>query len=390
MKVRFAIPGLCAMCAFCAMCAMCAAASAAPPATKPAELLRDDSPQALLKEWAKEKADDEKEAKSYRSLGQVSIRDIIQFRMDGDQILMDSPQIGTNEKLSYTLKEMPGFGTFSVIKSGNDAKNPMIGLTLTHRDYSHPGETIQTEVLFPTMQIARDVESPGLSVNISLIQNVADSEAGERVRLNVEVSNSATGKKTADLHLSAASLPQLRREHPTEIAKYLRPVLHDLRAENLLADPAAQWQVFAPSLTPPAEVNQKVMELIKGLDADALPQRQAALKDLQKLGAPAALVVMKLDRAKFSAEQNIALDAFAAPYAPLSPSEVEKARNDPDFLIDCLMAEDGRIRSLAAQQLTKVLGHPIAGYEPDAPPRQRAEAAEKLREKLFPPTTQPG
>jgi hypothetical protein len=368
------------------LCTLCPLLRAAPPATKP----DDNSPEAQMKEWAKEKAEDEKQAKSFRFIGQVTVRDIIQFRMDGDQILMDSPQISTttNEKISFTLKEMPGFGTFNVIRANGAESGPVNGLTMTHRDFSHPGETIQTEVIFPTMQIARDVEGPALAVNISLIQNPAENEARERVRLSVDVINSVTGTKTIDLHLTAGSLPQLRREHPTEVAKYLRPVLHDLRAENLLADPAAQWQVFAGSVTVTEEVAAKVNELITQLDADELPRRQAAMKELKKLGAPAATAVMKMDRGKLSPEQNIALDAFVAPYSPLSADETRNARNDADFLIDCLMNENEQVRKAALSQLTTVLGKTVA-YDPDAPARDRAEAADKLRASLFPATTQP-
>ncbi len=369
------------------LCTLCSLLRAAPPATKP----DDNSPEAQMKEWAKEKAEDEKQAKSFRFIGQVTVRDIIQFRMDGDQILMDSPQIAatTNEKISFTLKELPGFGTFSVIRPGDDPVPPVNGLTMTHRDFSHPGETIQTEVLFPNMQIARDVEGPALAVNISLIQNPAENEAHERVRLSVDVINSVTGTKTVDLHLTAGSLPQLRREHPGEVAKYLRPVLHDLRAENLLADPAeAQWLVFAGSVMVTEEIAANVNELIKLLDADELPRRQAAMKELKKLGAPAATAVMKMDRGKLSPEQNIALDAFLAPYAPLSADDVEKARNDADFLIDCLMNENEQVRKAAAERLTEVLGKTVA-LDPNAPARDRAEAADKLRASLFPATTQP-
>ena len=248
--------------------------------------------------------------------------------------------------------------------------------------------TVNTSV-FATpgnVQIARDLTGPEREGSIQLIQNFMTAE-NPSVRLLVDIHSTATGDRIANLKLEAPNLPALRQQYPKETSEYLLPAFRDIGIDGLLfsANNRIAWQIFAGTFEPPTQLVTEVQALVKQLDADAPAARQAALQKLQALGEPAALTAMRLDRSKFSFEQNTALDTFLTPYTPLSKEDAERLGNDPNFLADVLTTDDQPLRAAAFHRLEQVLHRKLA-YDPAGPADARASALAKLRATLNPST----
>jgi len=199
-----------------------------------------------------------------------------------------------------------------------------------------------------------------------------------------------TGEVVEDLKLSAANILELRRKYPLEVAKYVEPIFRDLHQEAILGqvDPKLAWEVFAPLFTPPPDLHSKVSALIKKLDADSFPDREAASAELQKLGPAAAMVLMRTPRAGMSDEQTTRIDALVASYKPVSEDEAIKLRKDKFFLMDCLYCDDLQIRQWALAELQKSLGHAVA-FDVSMPTEQRQAAVSQLRTQVLGVTTRP-
>jgi hypothetical protein len=221
-----------------------------------------------------------------------------------------------------------------------------------------------------------------------LIQSTRELGDGEsRVTLYVQV----TGSPAVDLRLGAENIIELRRKYPAEVSKYVDPIFRALRQEGLLArvDPRLAWQVFADEFTPPADLEVKLKQLLPKLDAQSFQEREAASAELEKLGQPAALALMKLDRKGLTDEQLSRIDGFAAKYKMVNDAEAKRLRGDRDFLLDCLYSEEEPIRRRALAELRTVTGKDIH-FDVAADPELRLESIAGLRELVgaTPATTQ--
>ena len=123
-------------------------------------------------------------------------------------------------------------------------------------------------------------------------------------------------------------------------------------------------------------------------DSDNFQERQDAADELQKIGEPAAVVLARADRSKFSPEQSSGADTFLASYLALSAADVARLHDNPDFLLDCLYSDDEQLRRLAVARLESLAGHKL-GLDPAAPSDVRTAAVERAREQLAAPVTQP-
>ncbi|MBV8779981.1 MAG: hypothetical protein JO353_01160 [Phycisphaerae bacterium] len=270
------------------------------------------------------------------------------------------------------------------------------GFMFILRDFSNPnGVSVWTTVSTTVgrTQIDRDFESDGESGSVQLMQDPpppsADAAAApDPVRFTVRRISEKQDGKDIDLKLSAPSFVELRRRYPAETDRYLRPVLNDLGQESLLApDAASAWQTLADDWKPTAELTAQVNQLIAQTGADEFSQRRAALRSLQSLGEPAALLLMRTDRGKLSAAQNAAIDTFLAPFLPLSANEAKRSGRDPIFLLDVQYCDDANVRTLAAARLTAILGKPLL-FDPASPASQRLGGVEEMRSALTAPSTQ--
>jgi hypothetical protein len=195
------------------------------------------------------------------------------------------------------------------------------------------------------------------------------------------------GNVTHKVELAAADLRTLQRDHPAEVNEYLRPVLRELDAESLLdVDPATAWQVFAAEARPDPKMVAKVNELLPALDANSFVEREAAADALKKLGPAAAVVLLQLDRAKLSAEQNARLDSILAQYQQLDRLQADRMGQDPSFLLSAMDSTDPELRRVAAARLAKNLHRSLA-FDPSAPPEVRHAVTDTLRRQLVPPAT---
>jgi hypothetical protein len=122
--------------------------------------------------------------------------------------------------------------------------------------------------------------------------------------------------------------------------------------------------------------------ILAQLDAENFADRETASRDLEKLGQPAALALMKMDRNSLSDEQRGRVDAFLAQFKTVPPEEAEQYRHDRDFLLDCLFADDLAIRTRALEQLRKVTGKPIDFDVTLTDSQKRLAAIGKLRAEL--------
>ena len=221
--------------------------------------------------------------------------------------------------------------------------------------------------------------------SIQLIQNtVQQNEDESHVSLYVQ----RTMPPAVDLKLTADNVVELRRKYPAEVAKYVDPMFRALHQDALLAhvDPKLAWQVFANAFTPTSDLTTRVKAIVKKLDADSFQTREAASRELESVGQPAALLLMHQPRQGLSDEQTSRIDAFLSHFKTVPDPEAARLRKDRDFLIDCLMCDDQTIRKLALAELQQVTGQAIAfDITADAPHRQAA--ADKLRQSIGSPTT---
>ena len=221
-------------------------------------------------------------------------------------------------------------------------------------------------------------------------RDVSLEETGEEVRLNV------SGTGIDGVNLSEPDFTALRRRHPRETERWLRPMLLELGQERLLApDPAAAWQVLADDWPEDPAAREAVLRALPDLGAGDYHAREAAARKIADLGLAGATTVLRLDkqglRSDLSAEQNRELDAVVSLRRVLSAEEAVALHDDPEFLLDCLSCEDVTAREVALRRLQK-LNEAAAAFdhrELSGDADRRAIAVAGLREKVLGPATRP-
>jgi hypothetical protein len=221
---------------------------------------------------------------------------------------------------------------------------------------------------------------------IQLIQHPDAADGEPRVMLYVQI----TGPEKVNLKRTASNVVELRRLYPADVAKYVDPIFRTLKQDGFLAriEPRLAWQVFADAYEPSPELLSQVRAVVGRLDADQFRDRERASQDLEKLGEPAALTVMRMDRSKMSDEQTGRIDAFLAKFKLIPQDEVRRLRTDRDFLLDCLNSDDPAIRQAALASLRQVTGKEIK-FDPAGDSDARLAAIARLRDQFgTPPSTQ--
>lgn len=195
----------------------------------------------------------------------------------------------------------------------------------------------------------------------------------------------AEGGRNVNVRLRAADLKTLRREHPREISAYLRPVLRQLQADELVAiDAELAWQVLGSERKPNPDVARRVQEILPRLDADSFAERERAAQALRDLGVEGALVMLQLDRSTLTPEQNARVEEVIAAYHQAAVKDVSKLAEDLDFLLDVLLTEEPELRAMALERIRRKVERPIE-FDIDATLRQRADRVAQLRTELLPP-----
>ena len=341
--------------------------------------------------FAKEREQIEASVKALPSLGAFSIDQTVQFRVREGMLELRTSLGSTDGAAAVQLKDVAGLAT-SIDVQGKTERGPAGVprlLTFQHWDLSRPLTIAHTQVLFTPghLQVVRTEQGFAGDRSVELIQGVASMAGGdEPVRLYVKGYDEAAERDTSDLKLEAPSFAELRRRYPREMAEYVQPIFRALRQEGAVfgVDPRVVWQVFADTWKPAAELATQVKGLVTKLDAEAVRDRESALADLQKLGQPAALTLMGMDRRSLSEEQNSQIDAFLLPYKKLSDAEAGRLRKSPDFLLDCLYVDDEPLRASALAELKQVTGKAIA-FNVKAESEARFAVIAELRRQLLPP-----
>jgi hypothetical protein len=182
------------------------------------------------------------------------------------------------------------------------------------------------------------------------------------------------GRAGAPVIVHSDNFSGFTREHPIEADRYVRPLLHQLGQDAALApDPMLAFEVFADQWTTDAATTAKINKLVADLAGGDFHQRTHAEHELANLDKSAAVVLMRLDRTKLTAEQNARIDKLLSPYLPISATSAADLRTDPSFLLNCLYSENIVIRKIALAQLQSVTKLTL-NFDPaaDAPTRNAA------------------
>jgi hypothetical protein len=182
------------------------------------------------------------------------------------------------------------------------------------------------------------------------------------------------------------SFSQLLSKYPREVRRYVCPLLDAIAGRRVIKPAAADiYRAFA-SIQPDEKAMAEVKPLVAELGAPQVSRRNAASGKLAEIGAPAVLVLLRMDRESLSPEQQSRVTKFIAENTTgIAP---EAARKDQLFLIDAMCDDDRLVRAAAKTALEDLRGQPV-DFDLDQSPAMRAEAADRLLESVVEPTTRP-
>jgi hypothetical protein len=357
-------------------------------ATTAATAPADEKPVTLGEAKAKQQVESLTEVAKLPIINAKKISDVLSITLHDNDLELTTTLKPTDDAV-VRVPGLPGLSRMRVMASQLDPTQ-IVGFDFSNIDYSPPDVvTVQTTVgvaagqvtIFRAYQHLEDETH-----TIQLIQHPEPAEGEPKVRLYVQI----TGPNAVNINRSAASVVELRRQYPGDVSKYVDPIFRTLKQNGFLAriETRLAWQVFADAYQPPAEVVSKVQALVAKLDAQEYRDREDASADLEKLGEPAALIVMRMDRKKLTDEQIGRVDAFLAKFKMVPDADVAHLRKERDFLLDCLNSEDAAIRQAALTELRHQTGKQIP-FDLSANEETRLAAIDQLRAQFgAAPTTQ--
>jgi len=188
--------------------------------------------------------------------------------------------------------------------------------------------------------------------------------------------------------MPAATLPDLRRDHPYEFEKYLRPLFRQFGQDEAIfaVEDKIGWQVMDDDWRPPPDLAARLKSLVAQLNSNEFARRQSAQDSLRRIGEPAALMLRSADRRDWTPEQNSRVNKLLAEFFPLSDDQAEKLGQDVNFLLDCLTSDDPALRAATLVHLDRLLGKKIE-CNLDQSPADRLTAVGALRRQLIPQAT---
>jgi hypothetical protein len=240
------------------------------------------------------------------------------------------------------------------------------------------------------LAFSRDVRIMQTWRSLEVSRDVSLEDSGDEVRFNV----AGTGIETVSL--TEPDFASMRRLHPRETERWLRPMLKELNQERMLApDLSVAWQALANDWPDDRNARDTLHEALPDLGAADYHTREAAAKRVADLGLAGATAILRLDdhhtRLDLSAEQNRELDSILTLWRSIPQEHAAPLRNDRQFLLDCLSSEDATVRAVALQRLQK-LEECARGFGPqdlDGEPDHRAQTVATLRDRVLGATTRP-
>jgi hypothetical protein len=377
--------------------------------------------QTLAQGRAEERKGIERQWAEYPALGTKALSDLINFRLNRNDLEIYSRLPSTSGMSRVNVPELQTGMTAIDVRGGSGQKAgeayvPIV-LLFIHYDFDKPGTRIASTTVQVTpmnLQVAQDLEGPAglrqVLLMVSLTNNNNDSSEPP-VRMTVTTQGnfnmsddeklSTTGP--ADAVAAAASEPppvkiehkaadfvSLRRQFPGDVANYLEPIFRELHADSAVFGPDRKlaWEVFVDQAKPDAKSSERVKQIVSRLDSDDVHERDAAAAELTTMGETAAVSLLHMDRSKLSPEQQSRIDSFLSPYKPVSEEDVKRLRDDPNFLLDCLYDTDDFVVGCALDRLRQITGKAVA-FDPSLRDDARRNAVNKLRAAIAPPTTNP-
>jgi hypothetical protein len=233
------------------------------------------------------------------------------------------------------------------------------------------------------VQISRSFNSLTKNFTINLIQSEGREVFGQADGVQLGIyGGENNGRATVSVSVSEPDFATLRRKHPREVDQHLRPLLRDLKLQNLFAvEPIMAWQVFSQDWKGNPAVAARITTLLPEMEADDYHQRDAAHQELRKLGPEAALVIYRMNRESLTTEQNTQLDTILAEYSFMSRPEAHRLLRDVEFLLDCLYSDDEQVRATAVKHLRATTHREIA-FDTKDDEQNRAARIEALRAEL--------
>jgi hypothetical protein len=335
---------------------------------------------------AQQRAQQQGYIKRLRELpGKKKIHEILQVhnqhgKLELSSSLFDHAQEMKNQQFRAQVEGFEGDCTLSVQPFGQ-AGNVLFAFTNT----SYPnleGQCTFTVRQQPGMlQISRSYSGQMKTQAVSLMQSQGRALFGALDGVQLIVNVIDRGRLAKNVNLLEPDFATLLHKHPREVDEYLRPLLRELKLDNLFAvDDTTAWQVFADQWQGNPKVASEVARLLPELDRDVYPAREAARQALIELGPDAALVVYRMNRQGLSPEQRCQLDALLTLNSFVSRAEAARLKTSSDFLLDCLYSQNPTIRQIAAHGLAEKLKHEVTVDATDA--EKRAQQVEALRTEL--------
>jgi hypothetical protein len=185
-----------------------------------------------------------------------------------------------------------------------------------------------------------------------------------------------------------ASLWHLLVSYREPCGQYLAPLLKMINAEwdlMPIAEDVERALLDSAGAQPPPD-RPRWAALVRQLGSERFSERQAADRELRGVGRVLASYLQHLDRDQLDAEQWFRIQRIVQ---SLSPHETEDTAEetaewlsgDPAVWLAMLSRDQESTRRLAAEQLHKLLGEPVA-FDPAADAATRRTQIERLRVRI--------
>ena len=263
------------------LCLTALGAATRPEAAKPPESiaqLREDARQRAQSQWSQ-----------LPLLPTKRLPEMLRFRMSKGWLVAESPLYdGKDANYRIGISDLDGVGNLRFKYSRFPGAYYIF---LDFYDFTHPElvtrhlDLIRTPISLLFGQEEAPTDTGEFSV--SVVETI-DPGADAPVTLRVQSIDQGPGLNVV---LTGNNFSDLRRNHPAEFERYLRPLMRSFQAEpvGFGVDDQTAWQVLSDTWRAPPDLPAKVEAIIVRLNADDYAARAAAQKDLDQLGEPAAL-----------------------------------------------------------------------------------------------------
>jgi uncharacterized membrane protein len=314
------------------------------------------------------------------------VASVFQFKTEDGLLKVDWPLVDSGSTGGLlTLSDLPGKAHLNVYASDNHANGEMFEAY----DFSDPKLVFRHYQILANEMRLQVVEDEQFQTSLRTISLIEKLQGSDPDALTLRVQN--MGEPPMNGAVFASSLSELGEKYPDEYEEYLRPMFRALRQEQRIfaVNGRAAWQVVADEWSPPADVKARVEAILAKLNSEDFSQRDSAQKQLEEIGEPGALYLMKRDPNGLSAEQKARINTFLLEYSPLDSEHAEALRHNVNYLLDCLLDDDPALRAAAIKLLRRTLGRDIA-IDPQAGPDDRGRQIAAIRKALSPASPPPG